>query len=202
MKARLVKALIRLYPSRWRAEYGEELGEILMQRPLGTGAVLNVVCNAIWQQLRMQEPWLIVGAPLLVWAFVFWIMLLSAPVCATHIGGKPTGVGVLVFFGVGCWTVVRCGRGGGRAAMKLSLIVTLPFFVVGLLVLVHAIGVVTSPAGGIGFRFGSSDAQGRGDVLMILVAGPLMQIPYAGLIGWLGGLAGRIDRRTRGIPQV
>jgi len=202
MKARLVAGLIRLYPSRWRAEYGEELAEILRQRPLRAGGVLNVVCNAIWQQLRMQEPWLIVGAPLFVWAVVFWIVVLAAPVYATHIGGKPTLVGVVVFFGIGYWTVIRRGRGGGRAAMKLSMIVTLPFFAVGLLVLVHAMRAVTEPAGSIGFRFGSSVGQGQSDVLMILVVGPVMQIPYAGLIGWVGGLAGRVVRRTRRLPQV
>jgi hypothetical protein len=202
MKVRLVAGLIRLYPSRWRAEYGEELTEVLMQRPLRPGAVLNVVCNAIWQQLRMQEPWLIVGAPLLVWAFAFWIVVLSAPVYATHIGGKPTWIGVVVFFGTGCWTVLRRGHGGGRAAMKLSMIVTLPFFVVGLLVLVHAMRVVIEPAGGIGFRFGSSVGQGRGDELTILLVGPVLQIPYAGLIGWVGGLAGRVARRARRLPQA
>ena len=202
MKARLAAGLIRLYPLRWRDEYGEELTEVLMLRPLSARGALNVICNAIWQQFRLQEPWLIVGAPLLVWALVFWIVVLSAPVYATHIGGKPTWVGVVIFFGIGCWTVIRRGHGGGRAAMKLSAIVTLPFFVVGLLVLAHAMRVVTEPAAGIGFRFGSSVAQGQGDVLTTLVAGPAMQIPYAGLIGWFGGLAGRVVRRSRGLPQV
>lgn len=194
--------LIWLYPSRWRAEYGDELAEVLSHRSLRPGEVLNVVCNAMWQQLRMQEPWLIVGAPLLVWAFVFWIVILSAPLHATHIGEKPDWVGAVVFFGVGCWTVLRRGYGGGRAAMKLSMIVTLPFFLVGLLVLADAVRSVIVPAGGIGFRFGSSAGQQRGDVLTILLLGPVLQLPYAGLIGWVGGLAGRVVRRARLLPQI
>jgi hypothetical protein len=193
----LVAGLIRLYPSRWRAEYGAELAGVLLQRPLGAGAVLNVVCNAVWQQLRMQEPWLIVGAPLLVWVFVLWIALLSAPGYAAHIGGEPAWVGLVLFFSTGCWTVLRRGHGGGRAALKLCMIVALPFFGAGLLVLMHAMRVVTEPAGGVGFRLGTSAGQGRGDLFTIFVAGPVMQIPCAGLIGWLGGLAGRVFRRAR-----
>jgi hypothetical protein len=202
MKARLAAMLIRLYPSRWRTEYGEELAELLMQRPLSPGAVLDVVCSAMWQQLRVQEPWLIVGAPLLVWALAFWIAVLSAPGCATHISGKPTWIGVVAFFSVGCWTVLRRGHGGGRAAIKLSMIVTLPFFVVGLLVLVNVVRVVFEPAASIEFRFGSSVGQGRGDVLTMLLVGPVLQIPYAGLIGWAGGLAGCVVRRARRLPQA
>jgi hypothetical protein len=197
MKARFVAGLIRLYPSRWRAEYGEELAQVLLRRPLGTGGVLNVFCNAIWQQLRTQEPWLIVGAPLLVWAFVFWIVVLSAPAYAAHVGAKPTWVGLTVFFGTGYWTVVRRGHGGGLAAMKLSMLLTLPFLVFGLLVLVRVMRVVTESDGGIGFRFGTSVDQGRDDVLTIFLVGPLVQIPYAGLVGWLGGLAGRVVRRSK-----
>ena len=49
MKRLLVAGLVRLYPSRWRAEYGEELAEVLLRRPLGFGCVLNVAANAGWQ---------------------------------------------------------------------------------------------------------------------------------------------------------
>jgi hypothetical protein len=202
MKDRLVAGLLRLYPSRWRADYGEELAEVLLRRPLGPWQVLNVVCHAVWQQLRMQEPWLIVGAPLLVWAFAFWIVVLSAPAYAAHVGGTPTWPGAVLFFGIGCWTALRRGHGGGRAAMKLSMMVTVPFFVVGLLVLVHAVGLVLEPAGAIGFRFGGPAGQDRGRVLTILLLGPILQLPYVALLGWCGGLAARVVRRARLLPPT
>lgn len=207
MKARFVAELIRLYPAQWRAEYAEGLAEVLVKRPLGAKEVLNVFVNAIWQQLRLQEPWLIAGAPVLLWDFVFWMTLLFAPAYAVHMGGKPTWVGMILFFGIGFWTVVRHGDDGGRAAMKLAMLLTLPPLTAALLVLVQALRVVTEPGGGGGFRFGASlagtlETQWRGDVVRLLVAQPILMIPCMGLVGWLGGRAGHVVQRIRRQPQV
>jgi hypothetical protein len=186
MKAQVVTALVRLYPAGWRAEYGEELAELLMRRPLGCGAAANVVANAVRQQWREQEPWLLIGAPLLVWMIAYLVLALVAPRHAKELAGKPTMVGVLIFFGVGFWTVWRKGEGGGRAAMKLSIILTLPVFLLGFLVMMQIL-----PTGPVRPFVGN----GREDLVMLFVA-PILQIPYAGLLGWVGGgVATRVTGR-------
>jgi hypothetical protein len=194
MKRRLVAGLIRLYPSRWRVEFGDELADVLLRRPLRVGGVVNVAVNALRQQLRLQEPWLLMGVPLVLLLVARWIVLLTN---ATYIAteNRSAGAAMGVFFAVGFWTVVRSGEGGGRAAMKLSMLVTVPFLVVGLLALAQIVRVVAGPGGSVSYRlFGPPsyhDAVGR------FLSAPLLQIPFAGLMGWCGGLAGRLARRMR-----
>lgn len=194
MKRRLVAGLIRLYPSRWRVEFGEELADVLMRRPLGAGGVVNVAASAVWQQLRLQEPWLLLGVPLLFLVVARWIVLLASAVyIATE---SRSGFGAIgLFFAVGFWTVWRSGAGGGRAVMKLSMLVTLPFFVVGLLVLVQYVRVVASLDGAVSYRLYGPSTYNV-DVVGRFMSAPVLQIPFAGLIGWCGGLAGRLARRA------
>jgi hypothetical protein len=190
--------LVRLYPSRWRADYGEELADVLLRRPLGFGGVVNVAANALWQQLRLQEPWLLLGVPLMLSVIAGWMGLLTHPVYIPREGGRSPGLAVGLFFAVGFWTVLRSGGGGGRAAMKLSMLVSLPFFVVGLLVLAQYVRVVAGPGGTIGFRLGGPASYPYGvDIFTRFVSNPVFQIPIVGLIGWCGGLGGRLARRLR-----
>ncbi|MBA2374186.1 MAG: hypothetical protein H0V74_08310 [Chloroflexi bacterium] len=44
--------LLRCYPARWRARYGDEFGAILEERPLGPFDVLDILLGAIDAQLR------------------------------------------------------------------------------------------------------------------------------------------------------
>jgi hypothetical protein len=188
MKRRVVAALIRLYPARWRDEYGEELAGILMDRPLGAGAAANVIANAVRQQWRTQAPWLLIGAPLLLWMAAYVILALLTPEHSRELAGKPTVLGVGIFFGAGFLTVWRTGHGGGRAAMGLSLFLSLPLYLLGFLVMIRVL-----PAGAARPIVGT----GREDLVMLAIA-PILQLPYAGLLGWLGGgVATRVARLRR-----
>lgn len=46
--------LIRLYPARWRARYGEEFAAILQDRPLGPFDVADILLGALDAQLRWR----------------------------------------------------------------------------------------------------------------------------------------------------
>ena len=49
------KYLIRLYPARWRARYGEEFAAILEERPLGPFDVADILLGALDAQLRLRK---------------------------------------------------------------------------------------------------------------------------------------------------
>jgi hypothetical protein len=61
IKFRLVRSLLRLYPSIWRNEYGEELKALLLLRPLTAFVIGDVLLNAGRQHLRRDQPWKICG---------------------------------------------------------------------------------------------------------------------------------------------
>jgi drug/metabolite transporter (DMT)-like permease len=46
--------LVRLYPARWRARYGEEFAAILEERPLGPFDVADILLGALDAQLRLR----------------------------------------------------------------------------------------------------------------------------------------------------
>jgi len=47
--------LVRLYPARWRARYGDEFETILQERPLGPFDVADIVLGALDAQLRFRR---------------------------------------------------------------------------------------------------------------------------------------------------
>ena len=56
MKTTLVSALMRLYPTAWRTEYGAELAAMLLRRPLDCQSLPSTSCvSAMWQRLRAIE---------------------------------------------------------------------------------------------------------------------------------------------------
>ena len=46
--------LIRCYPARWRARYGDEFEAILEERPLGPFDVADILLGAFDAQLRLR----------------------------------------------------------------------------------------------------------------------------------------------------
>ena len=52
----MTRILIRLYPARWRARYGEEFAAILEERPLGPFDVADILLGALDAQLRLRRP--------------------------------------------------------------------------------------------------------------------------------------------------
>jgi hypothetical protein len=55
MKGSVIQKLLRLYPAKWRNEYGAELQDLLEREPLRFTVVLNVVSSALRQQLRFSN---------------------------------------------------------------------------------------------------------------------------------------------------
>ena len=55
MKHLIIQKLLRLYPPQWRDEYGTELEDLLLAEPLQPAVVLNVVANALRQQVRISN---------------------------------------------------------------------------------------------------------------------------------------------------
>ena len=51
----MTKFLIRLYPARWRARYGDEFAAILEERPLGPFDVADILLGAFDAQLRLPR---------------------------------------------------------------------------------------------------------------------------------------------------
>ncbi|HWD37260.1 MAG TPA: hypothetical protein VG944_00295 [Fimbriimonas sp.] len=52
MSPRLARALVRLYPQRWRGRYGAELELLLVEEGEGFGAVTDILRSALIQHLR------------------------------------------------------------------------------------------------------------------------------------------------------
>ena len=108
----LVRSLLRLYPSRWRAEYGEELEAMLCSEPLTSSVIVDVLLSAARQHLRCDEPWKIGGWLLLIWS-LFWIAWNSiAPLSppAYLLFTRAEGcVLPLTYLAIGYWTAKRGG---------------------------------------------------------------------------------------------
>ena len=84
MKGSLIQKLLRLYPAKWRNEYGAELEDLLYREPLRFTVILNVVSSALRQQLRFSNhPAGLAGSLALmtggVGAVFIFSMMLSAP---------------------------------------------------------------------------------------------------------------------------
>lgn len=52
MKSFLVRCLLAVYPSEWRKEYGPELEDLLLRRPLNAASVMDVLRSAATVRLR------------------------------------------------------------------------------------------------------------------------------------------------------
>jgi Sec-independent protein secretion pathway component TatC len=102
MNPRLIRWLLKSYPSKWRAEYGAEIEDLLAGRPMG----VSDICNVLWSGLRerLHEPFacflflsLLGGAGAFAVSLVFsmrvWIAV-AAPAVAVlrEQGVKPPGL--------------------------------------------------------------------------------------------------------------
>src|SRR5215211_6912174 len=50
----MIATLIRLYPARWRARYGDEFSAVLEERPLGPFDVADVLLGALDAHLHLR----------------------------------------------------------------------------------------------------------------------------------------------------
>jgi hypothetical protein len=187
----LVRALLRLYPTAWRAEYGDELIAILTARPLTPRIAADVAWNGFVQRARVAAPSTILGVAAML--FVLGNVVLSATVYRGAFAPmRPTfmtfptiavwfltsEVYIVLMIVCGFWTQQRYGRGrkrSGWAAMRMSLIAGMPVVVVGLLF----------AAGAIDVRF-MTNSELRPSTLALITAA-LSRVPESWLWGVLGG---------------
>ena len=70
----IIAALMRLYPASWRNEFGAELQDLLLARPLTFAIACNVLWSGLRQRGRATEPATIIGlamAGIVTDAYVF-----------------------------------------------------------------------------------------------------------------------------------
>lgn len=219
MKTRLVSWLMRLYPSVWRTEYGEELARMLHGRPLTAGVCSDVVLSALWQRVRaIQAPtWVGLGLMLVTIAAI-----VGNIVAAPHLWapGQPryeqpslpermeliqrpmrSEFYVLVLAGIGFWAGVRGSQRTGRAAIRASTIASLPLVAIGLLMLFGVVDFVELKPGqlsttfeerGIFYTFYKGLQVIPGPAPIVLVLSPLLRLPGAWLWGVVGGRLGQM----------
>lgn len=162
-KANVVRLLLSLYPAAWRHEYGSELADILMARPLNARIIADVMWNALRQRVRLNDASTVVGATLALLIASSLASNIQAPlrdqnalfagvlekssitlptVEVTLFRSEPY---FLLMAIVGCWTYLRRGRlsHSGLATTKITFIASLPILLTGFLILV---GVVAPTA--------------------------------------------------------
>ena len=202
LKHGIVTALVRLFPAAWRSEYGLELTDILLSRPLSPGVIADLAWNALRHRARAPEPSTILGLAsmlAILTGFVLtggsygrdWTALLqpsskSFPtVTVTFLASE---LYVLLLVGCGCWTHLRHGgtvNRSGMAAMRMSLIASIPIL----------LGALLMMSGLISLRFLGPHLPPP-SALAILVA-PLARLPESWIWGAVGGQLGKWNARRR-----
>ena len=210
MRTRLVSWLLRLYPHAWRGEYGDELRTMLLARPLSAAIVVDITRSAIWQRLRVVMPatWVGLGLMLVtIWAIVS-IMVAPPPYVPSAVGEriellqKPlqSEFYVLALFAIGFWTAVAGKQSPARAAMRASVIASIPLALIGLLMLTGLLAhaelvpgqkIAMLNARGILYPFYKGIQQIPAPAPLTLLLSPLLRLPGAWLWGTVGGSLGR-----------
>lgn len=144
LKSGLVAALVHLYPARWRHEYGSELEDMLLTRPLDTHAFADVAWNGIRERLRSLDLATYFGlAAMLVVIGTFASgqpVLEPSHMTFPQVGIPPLRSDFYALFLVACGCAIHLRSRTspwrtGLAAMKISFIAGLPIAVAGLLLL-------------------------------------------------------------------
>lgn len=195
----LIAALLRLYPSEWRAEYGEELETVLSLRPMTPSVVVDVALSAACQRWKRDKAWKMCGIFLFVWTTI--VICLNNTARLSHVSaGWCEMLPQSILLMAGCLTVLRKRDASPSwAAAQTALlgcvpeIVTLTFWAAGIF---HPL--VTKAAGPFpllesrlamsGMTFPTIPQPSLG-MVPVLVAAILLQ---ACVIGFVGGLLGRV----------
>jgi hypothetical protein len=223
IKVRIVATLLRVYPVTWRDEYGPELEDILLSRPVGLRTIGDVIWNGLRQRARAAQPATILGlGVMLIIVIGFALNIIAPPAPADSLAvmlreSKKTlptivvapmasDLYVLLLLGGGFWTQLR--RGGapsesGMAAMRLSAIASLPVVLAGILMLTGILGVVVLGPGDVpaavqpGFTYTHYSAQHLALNPLAVICAPLFKLPESWLWGIVGGYFGRRIRNAR-----
>jgi len=150
MKHFIVRMLLRMYPDSWRREYGIELRDLLVARPLTVGTFGNVLRSGLWQRLRAAEISTLVGIGILLVMLNGFVWNIIAP--PRYGSGSSmllqyfweSNLYVEILVGCGLWTYLRYGgklSRSGRAAMRITFLAGVPSMLAGVLMLSGFLGV-------------------------------------------------------------
>jgi hypothetical protein len=194
LKYRILNVLLHLYPTAWRAEYGEEFADMLLRDPLSAGVIVNVVCNGLRQRIRAAEPSTLLGLPvmLLVLAGLVWdlasadrppVLLADSSKTLPVVIVKPfdSGPYALLLLVCGCWTYLRRPGGVSRcgiAGMRMTFLAGIPIMLAGVLMIFGL-----PEAAFLGVR--------RAPTPLTVFAATLFALPKAWIWGALGAYLGR-----------
>ena len=188
---RLARALVRIYPIAWRREYGEELLDILVARPLTLRVAADVLWSGVALRIRAAEPSTVLGlASMLIVLAGFFLPPVRYSSAVTGVL-RPTNmtfptvevtfmeseVYVALLIAGGWWTARRHHYSANRcgvAAMRMSLIAGAPVILAGVLLAANAIDVSFAGMGGI-----------RPLPIEVITA-PLARLPKAWIWGAMG----------------
>jgi hypothetical protein len=182
----IVAVLLRVYPRAWRLEYGDELADILLARPLSPRVIADVLWNGLRVLMHAPEPSTILGLvsiPVVLAGFLSGVSYGRTWKLFPTDGSPFLAAGVFALLQVisGCWTHLRHRDRfyqSGLAAMRTALITGIPFVFVALIMLL----------GGVDLRVSGTTFPPSASMLLIA---PLARLPDAWLWGSLGGLLGR-----------
>jgi len=192
----IAEALLRIYSAAWRREYGDELMDILVERPMTIRIVTDVISAALLHRARTAAPSTVLGLASMLVVFAGVVLtptrygssatavLTPASIAfptftVTFVASEVYAVLLIV---CGWWTRRRFGyspRSCGLAAMWMSLIAGLPVIVAGVLLALGAIDVTFVSAG-----------SARPLPLAAIIA-PIARLPEAWIWGALGGSVGK-----------
>jgi hypothetical protein len=206
----IVRALVGLYPAAWRKEYGAELTDILMARPLSPRVVGDVSWNGLWQRARTTAPSTMLGLASMLFVlagfvvtptsyFHEWLAVVrptSKTLPTIEVTFLASEVYVLMLLGCGCWTHLRCGgtvRLAGVAGMKMSLIAGLPVMLGGVLIALGLLDMVFLAPGATAATLSAHGAPSAA----VMIAAPLFRLPESWLWAAIGAQIGRCISRAR-----
>jgi len=228
IKERVVSALLSIYPSQWRNEYGAELSHLLLMRPLSIGASINVLWNGAGQRVRSLEPSTIFGVIAMAVIVIGFAQNILAPrpyasgvatsllqpsmmtLPTLVVGPMKSNLFALALIVCGRWTYLRShgSINPGIAAMRMSLIAGFPVMLAAILMLAGVLGTTAiGPADtpttfqqhGFTFTFYATDRIVP-SAWSVLVS-PLFQLPLAWLWGTIGGRWGLNIARRRQVAS-
>ena len=198
-------ALLRLYPAQWRREYGSELRDLVLARPITVGAMADLAWNGLRQRGRDTAPSTILGvASMLVvsngvvlaggsyaqnWMAVIRPSSMTFPtITVTFLASNLYALLLMV---CGGWTHLRrngSAHASGVAAMRMSLFAGAPVILGGALL---ALGVID-------IRFVEPAVQGAPNAWAMMAA-PLARLPESWMWGAVGACLAHwaVTRRRR-----
>jgi hypothetical protein len=217
MRSRIVAFLLRLYPGSWVKEYGPELADMLLARPLTARVAGDVVWNAFWQRIRATDVATRAGFAMLLVSVAAFAANVAAPAPYEPQSNAPVPVlsevaqivqqplnselYVLMLVALSCWITLRGGGSlprSGRAAMKASFIAGIPMMVAGALILLGVLNIAVVAPGDVpttfrehGFTLTYYDTRNDLPAPYVLLFSPLFRLPGSFLWGVIGGLIGR-----------